>query len=138
MTHSITITPDIAASIAALIHAPYGALWAALRTELIGAPLDEVTTEMQSAQFAAWQSGATEDADLIATAHACQAVLAQLTPPTARGLSEVAQVIGEVGVVAGAVRWTAAAIGQHIQQVRDRRRQERDSAVERTDLIELY
>lgn len=135
---TITITTDIAAAIAISIPAPYGALWAALRTELVGAPLADVTIELQGAQFAAWQTGAPEDPDLIATARACQEVLAHLTPQVTRGLAEVAEVIGEVGVVAGAVRWTAAAIGQRIQQVRDRRRQERDAAIERTDLIELY
>jgi len=135
---AITITSDIAAAIATRIQAPYGALWAALRVDLIGAPLAELTTELQDAQFSAWQSGAPDDADLIATARACHAVLAELTPPATRGLSEVAQIIGEVGVVAGAVRWTAAAIGQQIQRVRDARRRERDGAVERTDLIELY
>jgi hypothetical protein len=139
MDMTITITADIAASIATSIPAPYGALWGSLRSDLTGAPLGEVTTALQSAQFEAWQSGAPEDADLIATARACQAVLAQLTPPATRGgLTEVAQIIGEVGVVAGAVRWTAAAIGQQIQRARDARRAERDAAVERTDLIELY
>ncbi len=137
-TKNITITPDIAAAIATRIKAPYGALWTALRVDLVGAPLGEVTTELQSAQFATWQSGDPEDADLIATARACHAVLAELTPPATRGLSEVAQIIGEVGVVAGAARWTAAAIGQQIQRVRDARRQEREGAVERTDLIEMY
>lgn len=132
------VDADTTARIAALIHAPHGALWAALSTDLLGSQLYEVTTELQSAQFQAWQSGTPEDADLIATARACQAVLTLLTPPATRGLSEVAQLIGEVSVVAGAVRWTAAAIGEQIQRVRDRRRQERDGAVERTDLLELY
>jgi len=135
---TITITPDIAASIATHIQAPYCALWAALWGDLIGAPLGEVTTELQSAQFSAWQSGQPGDADLIATARSCHAVLAQMTPPSTRGLTEVAQIIGEVGVVAGSVRWTAAAIGQQIQRARDSRRQQREGAVERTDLLELY
>lgn len=132
------VDADTTARIAALIAQPHGALWAALRTDLLGAPLLEVTRELQSAQFQAWQAGEPEDADLIATARACQAVLVQLTPPVTRGLSEVAQLIGEVSVVAGAVRWTAAAIGEQIQRVLDRRRQERDSEVQSTDLIELY
>lgn len=128
-----TIDAAIASRIAALIPDGHRDLWSSLSAAMAEAPLDEVYSALQEAYLQDMQ-----DRDLGATCRACGIVIADLTPPVARGLSEFAQVIGEVGVVAGAVRWTAAAIGQQIQQIRDRRRQERDAAVERTDLIELY
>lgn len=128
---NISITPDVASRIAALIAPPHGSLWASMTAQLADAPLRDVVSEL-------WRLDDGTDPDLHATAVAASIVMRQLTPPAARGLSEVAQVIGEIGVVAGAVRWTAAAISERIQHVRDRRRQERDGAVERTDLIELY
>lgn len=131
----MTINIDAAISARILSAIPDGnrALWESLASDLVGAPLDLVTGQLQAAAF-----DDHRDADLLATSRACGIVLADLTPPVTRGLSEVAQIIGEIGVVAGAVRWTAAAISQQIQQLRDRRRHERDDAIERTDLIELY
>jgi len=131
MTHSIDAA--LASRIAALIPDGHHDLWLSLSTAMAGAPLADVHSALQEAYLQDMK-----DRDLGATCRACGIVLAELTPPAARGLSEVAQIVGEVSVVAGAVRWTAAAIGQQIQRVRDARRQEREGAVERTDLIELY
>lgn len=127
------IDDQTAPRIAALIPDDHRGLWTSLSTEMAGAPLADVHSALQEAYLQDLQ-----DRDLGATSRACGIALADLTPPVTRGLSEVAQVIGEVGAIAGAVRWTAAAIGQHVQQVRDRRRQERDGAVERADLLEMY
>ena len=125
------VDADTTARIAALIAPPHGALWAAMATSLACAPLADVVAQL-------WMLDDLTDPDLHATAQAASLVLRELQPPVMRGFSEVAQRIGEVSVVAGAVRWTAAAIGEQIQRVSDRRRQERDGAVEPTDLIELY
>ena len=127
------IDTAIAARVAALIPDGHRDLWQVLSPVLVGAPLEQVTSQLQEAAFADLQ-----DRELLATSRACGIVLAELTPPTARGLAEIAEVIGAVSVVAGAARWTAAAIAAQIQRVRDRRRQEAADGVQRTDLIELY
>lgn len=133
MTTTTIVNDSTIARVAKHIPALHSTLWAALAPELIGARLAEVAAELRGEL----------DPEASATWSACALVIAEderTAPPeqpVARGLAEVAQVVGEVSVVAGAARWAAGAVAAHVRRALDRRRQERLSGIEPSSLIEL-
>jgi len=132
-----TVNESTIARVAKYIAQPYDALWASIAHDLVGARLSDVAAElMDSAE-------GDPDPDVSATWRACAFVLAEdarqaaPTQPVARGLADVAQIVGEVSVVAGAARWAAGAVALHVRRALDRRRQEQLAGIEPSSLIEL-